>query len=102
MLKGHESLPKEETILVVNLIAKEVYKLSSALCPFLGAFNLILFFLLVMMICFLADRKDKDLKKRSSKKRKVPTISFIVHQYLSLNFTDCLMTSHPSLKIGTL
>lgn len=82
MLKGHESLPKEETMLVLNLIAKEVYKLSSALFPFLGAFNFILFFLLIMMICFLADRKDKDLKKRSSKKRKVQFLLLFINTYL--------------------
>lgn len=83
MLKGHASLPKEETILLLlSLIAKEVMPASllNNLIHNSGFFHL-----LIIIIClFISDRKDKDSKKRSSKRRKVFTLSFLLYQLSTL------------------
>ena len=70
MLKGQASWPMEETIQAASLITKRVCRtaLKKTKALFLVSFSTSIF---LKARCVLADRKDKDFKKRSSKKRKV-------------------------------
>lgn len=72
MLKGHTSLYVVETTPVVNLAIKRVCVKGlkeDSLSRFCFCYHL--FVLLSNGVEFIADRKERDSKKHSSKKRKV-------------------------------